>query len=118
MNENPYPGPERRVQQITEDRVALLIEEAVDDAVTKHEAKMTAMIKNEFNTLQELIKSAFPNGDPHGHRVAHEKAIASAGKWDKLKDGLIEKLLTGGVWALLIFIGMSVWDRIKNEATR
>ena len=117
MNDE-YAGPERRIKQLTEDRVALMIEEAVDESMTKHEAKMTAMIRNEFNTLQDLIKSAFPNGDPHGHRIAHEKAIASAGKWDKLKDGILEKLLTGGMWAMVVFVALSVWDRIKNEASR
>lgn len=117
MNDE-YHGPERRVQQLTEDRVALMIEEAVDEAMNKHEAKMGAMIRNEFNTLQELFKSAYPGGDPHGHRIAHEKAIATAGKWDKLKDGIIEKLLTGGLWGMLIFIALSVWDRVKSEAQR
>lgn len=117
MNDN-YAGPERRVQNLTEDRVALMIEEAVSDAMTRHEAKMGAMIRNEFNTLQELFKSAYPGGDPHGHRIAHEKAIASASKWDRLRDGIIEKILTGGVWAGVIFLAFTMWEAFKREVHR
>lgn len=115
MNEKSYEGPERRVQPLTEDRVALMIEEAIDESMTKHEAKMTAMIRNEFNTLQELIKAAFPGGDPHGHRIAHEKAIRDASRWDQLKADFISKAFTTGMMAAVGFLLIAAWEAVKGE---
>ena len=33
----------------------------------------------------------------------------------KLRGIVIEKLLTGGVWALFVFLGFSAWEFVKRN---
>lgn len=81
-----YDGPERRDQALTEDRVKLMISEAVQQALASHEQHLTAHMDRQFAMLRQSFADAFPGGDPHGHRIAHEKAIANATWWDKTKS--------------------------------
>lgn len=113
---------ERRATPLTEDRVALMIEESVSESMTRHEARMVALIKNEFNTLGDKFtkdfSSAFPGGDPHGHRMAHEKAIKDAGRWDQLKADFISKAFTTGLMAALGFVLIAAWEHFKAEVKK
>lgn len=110
--------PERRGGMLTEERVSIMIEEAVDDAMTKHEQRMTTMFKAEFGQLHTLITAAFPNGDVHGHKVAHEKQIDSAKWWDQLKADFITKAFTTGMLAAMGFLLMAAWEAVKGEARK
>lgn len=116
--------PERRnsPQPLTEDRVALMIEESISESMTRHEARMVALIKNEFNTLGDKFtndfKNAFPGGDPHGHRLAHEKQIKDATRWDALKADFISKAFTTGLMAALFFALAAVWESVKSEVKK
>ncbi len=121
MNEPHYP--ERRAQPaLTEDRVALMIEESISESMTRHEARMVALIKNEFNTLGDKFtqdfKNAFPGGDPHGHRIAHEKQIKDATRWDALKADFISKAFTTGLMAALFFVLAAAWESVKSEVKK
>lgn len=98
------PGAERR--SITEDRVRLMVAEALE----AHEDKLTAHMDQRFSELQALIKSAFPDGDPHGHRMAHEAQIEQAQGWKKLKAEVVSKFLTGGLWAAGIWMLIQGWN--------
>jgi hypothetical protein len=113
-----YDGRERRAGSLTEDRVALMIQEAVSEALRAHEQHLTLHIDKQFALLKQTFSDAFPAGDPHGHRISHEKAIASASEWDTVKRGVIEKIASGGVWAALLFGALAVWDAIKREVGR
>lgn len=110
--------PERRAHALTEERVALMIEEAVDDAMSKHEQRMTSMFKSEFGQLHTLISAAFPNGDVHGHKIAHEKAIRDAGRWDQLKADFISTAFRTGLMAALGFVLIAVWEHFKSEVKK
>jgi len=57
---------------LTEDRVALMIQEAVQRALTAHEQHLTLHMDSQFALLRKSFAEAFPGGDPHGHRLAHE----------------------------------------------
>lgn len=113
-----YTGPERRQAALTEDKVALMIQEAVSKALMTHEQHLMLHMDKQFALLRQSFGEAFPGGDPHGHRLAHEKAIRNAGWWDKIKSEAASKTITASLWVTLAFIAMSVWEHIKSEARR
>ena len=113
-----YEGPERRNAAITEDRVQLLIQEAVSKALAAHEQHLTAHMDKQFALLKQSFIDAFPGGDPHGHRLAHEKAIANASWWDKAKSDAFSKVAAAGVWAAVMFLAVAAWEHLKAEAKR
>lgn len=113
-----YSGPERRNGALTEDRVALMIQEAVSKALASHEQHLTLHMDKQFALLQKSFVEAFPGGDPHGHRLAHEKQIRTASWWDKAKSDAFSKLAAAGVWAVVVFLAVAAWEHIKNEARK
>lgn len=116
MVDPAYPGTERR--SLSEEKVAMMIEEAVDDAMGKHEQRITSMFKAEFGQLHALITAAFPNGDVHGHKIAHEAQIDSARWWKQLKADFITKAFTTGMLAALVFVAIAVWESVKGEVKK
>ena len=113
-----YTGPERRTEQLTEDRVKLMISEAVKRALAEHEQHLTAHMDRQFALLRASFAEAFPGGDPHGHRIAHEKAIANATWWDKTKSDAVSKVTAAGLWAVVVFLAVAAWEHIKSEARK
>lgn len=113
-----YEGPERRDSAITEDRVQLMIATAVQKALTEHEQHLVAHMDRQFAMLRQSFADAFPSGDPHGHRIAHEKAIANATWWDKTKSDAVSKVTAAGLWAVVVFLCVAAWEHIKQEAKR
>jgi hypothetical protein len=68
--------------------------------------KLSAHIKAE----EAMFTHAFPDGDPDGHRVAHEawirRAEAQADFWEKLRGSVF----TWGVVGLLGVLGLALWQ--------
>lgn len=96
---------------LTEDRVKVLISEALE----RHERRVMEHLDSGFDKLSQTFASAFPGGDPHGHRLAHEKAIRAATGWDRLKSDVIGKFLTGGLWAAAGFLAFAAWEAFKHN---
>lgn len=113
-----YSGPERRQAALTEDRVALMIQEAVSKALTAHEQHLTLHMDKQFAALRQTFSEAFPGGDPHGHRIAHEKAIRNASGWDKLKSEVVSKFLTAGLWVAVGWMAIAMWEAFKHEVRK
>jgi hypothetical protein len=113
-----YSGPERRHAALTEDKVALMIEKAVSSALKSHEQHLTAHMDKQFAMLKQTFSEAFPGGDPHGHRLAHEKLIRTATWWDKAKGDAFSKLASAGIWAVVVFLAIAAWEHIKAEAKK
>lgn len=114
-----YDGPERRSGDIvTEDRVQLMIAEAVSKALREHEQHLVQHMDKQFAALRVSFAEAFPDGDPHGHRVAHQKMIANAGWWEKAKNDAFVKVSALGVWAVFIFLCVAAWEHIKSEVRK
>lgn len=126
MEEKTYyqPGtdiPERRQHPefgVSEDRAHLLIRGAIDSSLRFHEKEMLRQMDSRFTQLEGLIKSAFPDGDPDGHRRAHEAEIESANGWGQLKADLLSKIMTGGAWAGVVWIWFVVMEAIKQEVKK
>lgn len=114
-----YEGAERRGSSvITEDRVALMIEQAVQTALRSHEQHLMQHMDRQFALLKQSFADAFPGGDPHGHRIAHEKAIRNATGWDRMKAELLSKFLTGGLWVAAGWLAFAVWEALKHEVRK
>ena len=113
-----YSGPERRQAALTEDKVALMIQEAVSKALAAHEQHLTLHMDRQFASLKQTFADAFPGGDPHGHRLAHEKQIRTATWWDKAKSDAFSKLTAAGAWAIVAFLAVAAWEHIKQEARK
>lgn len=110
----PYAGPERRQAPLTTDRVALMIETAVAAALERHEARMLEHIDDKFQGVHKLVSSAFPDGDVHGHRLAHERKIQETESWNKLKAEVLSKFLSGGLWVAVGWLALAVWQSFKE----
>jgi hypothetical protein len=117
-----YSGPDRRSRNgcpvITEAQISLMIEEELERRLAKFEDKMLMHMDAKFAQLHKLITDAFPYGDPHGHRMHHEKVINNAGQWDKIKGEIISKFLTGGLWLAAGWLAFAIWQAFKNEVTK
>ena len=113
-----YTGPERRLNALTEDRVQLMIQGAVKQALDSHEQHLVAHMDRQFALLRQSFAEAFPGGDPHGHRLAHEKFIANATWWDKVKADAAGKASAAGIWAVVAFLAVAAWEHLKNEVRR
>ena len=105
-------------QPLTEDRVTLMIQEAVQKALAAHEQHLMLHMDKQFALLKQSFADAFPGGDPHGHRLAHEKAIRNATWWEKAKSEAFTKTATAGLWAVVVFMAIAAWEHIKNEARK
>lgn len=113
-----FEGRERRQSALTEDKVALMIEQAVQAALKRHEQDLMLHMDKQFEFLRRVFADAFPSGDPHGHRIAHEKSIAKAGWWDKIKSDAFAKVASAGLWAIVVFLAIAAWENIKQEAKK
>ena len=118
VDEVNYEGPERRSTAVTEERVQLMIQTAVQQALQSHEQHLMAHMDRQFALLKQTFADAFPGGDPHGHRVAHEKMIQTASWWDKAKSDAFSKVASAGIWAVVVFLAIAAWEHIKQEAKR
>lgn len=107
----PTPFP----KGVSEDRVELLIERSVASALEDHESKMLSHMDQHYTQVRELIRSAFPNGDPHGHRMAHEAQIKQADGWQKLKAEVVSKFVTGGIWVAAGWAAVTLWNSILSN---
>lgn len=118
MPPDQYTGPERRASTLTEDRVELMIAQAVQKALENHEQHLVQHMDKQFAALRQSFMDAFPSGDPHGHRLAHEKAIRNATWWDNVKSDAFSKVAGAGLWAVVVFLAIAAWEHIKHEARK
>jgi hypothetical protein len=117
-----YGGPERRQRSdcptVTEAQIALMIEEEVERRISKLEDKLMMHMDLKFGQLHKLISDAFPGGDPHGHRMFHEKSIKDADSWSKIKGEVLSKFLTSGLWVAAAWLAFAVWQSFKESVHR
>lgn len=114
QNSASFPGQPRNMtvfeerRQRTDDAILLHIKElqsavrAIDDKLSQHlEEEEAALAK----TMENLLKNAFPDSDPDGHRRAHEAWIKKeedrAEFWSKMRIALAQYGLFGFAgWAV------------------
>lgn len=115
-----YAGPERRrhtghfVAEVSEAQIALMVEEEVERRLSKMEEKLMLHMDSKFAQMHKLITDAFPDGDPHGHRMFHERSIRDADAWAKIKGEVLSKFLSSGLWVAAGWLAFSVWQAFKE----
>ena len=112
-----YEGPERRTLRMTpamEAQISVMVEEEVERRISQRDERLMLHMDQQFSQLQKLITAAFPDGDPHGHRMYHEKSIREANAWARIKGEVISKFLTGGLWVAAAWLAFAVWQSFKE----
>ncbi|MBC8642140.1 hypothetical protein IAG25_35635 [Caballeronia sp. EK] len=80
-----------------------------------------AVLEKDLKVVKELVDDlakGFPGGDPDGHRRAHEAQIRKAEARAKFYEDLRSKLVERGLWALILFIGVALWQYFKVRVTQ
>jgi hypothetical protein len=121
-----YEGPDRReprafcpaAPSVSEAQISLMIEEELERRLGKFEDKMLQHMDVKFAQMHRLITDGYPGGDPHGHRMAHEKMIRDADGWAKIKGDILSKFLTGGLWLGAAYLALAAWQMLKDEVTK
>jgi hypothetical protein len=62
-------------------------------------------------SIERLI-SAFPAGDVEGHKRYHDMMIRSLDEKRRLRIAIQEKTISGLVWSIIVFAGVSIWKFI------
>lgn len=114
-SQDDFGGEERRKNGLSYGHIDRMIEVSVNEALSKHKTEVISHFDGKVEELMDLIKSAFPHGDPHGHRMAHEAQIKNTAFWDRVKASLAEKLAFGVVSGGLVFLGMAAWEAFKTK---
>jgi hypothetical protein len=124
-----YEGPDRRgvpqpralcpaAPSVSEAQISLMIEEELERRLDKFESKMLMHMDVKFAQLHKIITDGYPNGDPHGHRMAHEKMIRDSDGWNRIKGDVLSKFFTGGLWLAAAYLAVIVWQAFKSEVTK
>lgn len=95
-----------------------LIEETVKGAVESHEAKVKLHLDGRFDELKGIMLSAFPDGDPIGHRQFHQIQIDYMNERRQLWKDIRSKGIIGLLWLVLGLVGTAVWEYLKREAVK
>jgi hypothetical protein len=118
MNDEQYPFTERRAG-LTEEKVLLLIANAVSTQAAQTEERLTRHIDNKMevflkhldervSAIQDVftdhVEAAFPDAPLEDHKMDHEVRL----KWKRLKEKLGEDLLLWVIKGLLTAIGLLV----------
>lgn len=114
-NNEQWGGEDAQPRHRVPDHLVAMIDLAVDEAMKKHQREMVKHFDQKFAHIDSLIRSAFPGGDPLGHRLSHESQIRAAEFWARVKASLAEKLAFGVVSGGLLFLGLAAWEAIKAK---
>ena len=80
---------------------------ALDDKLTAH---MMSEPEEVAQVIEARMKSAFPNGDLDGHRVAHEAAIQAALDRAEFWKKLLFEVTKYGVFGVVGWLAYVVWQ--------
>lgn len=63
------------------------------------------------------LHKAFPGGDWEGHRRYHECLIRKMEARTKFYEDLRSHLAKNGIWAVLVVLGLAIWQYFKIKVT-
>ena len=78
--------------------------------------KVEQLLRRILARLEEMernMKTAFVGGDYDGHRRAHEQFIADLQARRELRRAVIDQVVKGSVWALLVVVATALWQYLK-----
>lgn len=74
---------------------------------------LDAQQKRNMEEMRELFDSAFPEGDPKGHRAYHEEQLALLKERTAFWREIRQKTLVALLWAALLALGTATLDYLK-----
>ncbi|SDI65500.1 hypothetical protein SAMN04487926_12165 [Paraburkholderia steynii] len=98
--------------------------DALRDEIGQRHVENTSSLEVLEKDLKVVIERVddlargFPDSDPEGHRRAHEALIRKAEERAALYKALREELAKKGLWALVLLLGIAVWQYIKTKVTQ
>jgi len=106
-----WDGVDRRRTTLPAD-VEIAIADRVAEVVRTEMKDLKETFRNDIKefevSLENKLNDGFPNKDPLGHRLHHEKAILNARQKNELREKVIEKVVTGLIWAAILGVGLLV----------
>jgi len=111
-----YDDLERRKDVVTQDQFLRFVE--ASEAQRRELREMVREIKVTLVEVQRDIKCIHTTWDTHVAEYGPLLKDAKAEKEgrEKLRTAIIEKSLTGAVWAMVVFVALASWDYIKQQA--
>jgi hypothetical protein len=88
-----------QVDQSIHSYIDLKVAAAVESAFSRH-----------IGELREFMQLGFPDGDLDGHRRYHEEQIEMMKAKRRMYDSIAEKTMTGLLWALIVAVGVALWE--------
>lgn len=61
------------------------------------------------------VINAFPSGDIDGHRAYHETMIEMLQEKRRLRMAIVEKTISGLLWAAIVVVLSALWLYIKEK---
>ena len=86
------------------------VDEVVCDML-KHVSRLEERVED----LEDSMKRIVPNQDYDGHSIYHSLLIEKERRRAALMDSIIEKSLSGIIWAVVVAMSFAVWNYIKME---
>ena len=104
-----WDGQERRVGMVTRDEFRAFVEHSNASRESLHMA--VTDIGQSIKLVQCSVKKMESNWDQYAGLLKDTKA--SVETREKLKSAILEKSLTGAVWAMVVFVALASWDWAK-----
>ena len=115
IHQESWDSFERRVPP---SQLTALVEVAVKEAMEEHEERVKKHLDDRFDELKAIMLSAFPNGDPIGHKQFHQKQIDYMNERIALWKEIRSKSIIGILWAAAGFMAMAVLEYIKRSVLK
>lgn len=102
--------------------VVAAINKLKDDLDERHLENVGAQAVTDAKVVEAIrgideLRKAFPDGDPDGHRRYHEAIIKSIEDKGAFYRTLRDELAKKGLWALVIVMGLALWQYFKLKVT-
>lgn len=72
-------------------------------------------VNRRVDDLERRFTEAFPAGDHIGHCRYHALMIEDIDSRKRLRQAIMEKTISGIVWAGVVVVGVSLWAWIKAQ---
>ena len=91
------------------------IADFVDARLGDMEQRLVEHMDGKFSEVRALFLSGFPDADPILHREYHKEQIELMKTQKALKRAVLEKLLTGGAWSVLVAMAAALWMWVQSH---
>ena len=91
------------------------IADFVDARFEELEKRLVEHMDTKFGEMRALFLSGVPDGDPILHREYHKEEIELIKSRKALNRAVVEKLVTGGAWSVLVAMTAALWMWVQSH---